>query len=212
MNVKERCCEPPVYILCSYDITTTHTVVRKTERDYPMANHVYVGTSLDGYIADPDGGLDWLQQLPNPDKNDFGWAEFISGIDAIVMGRNSYETVLSCGGWPYQVPVFVLSNSMDAVSEEMKGKAEIIKGAPHAIIERLNAQGYNNLYIDGGITIQSFLEADLIDIITITRIPVLLGGGTPLFGALTKRHWFNHIDTKVLCGELVQSRYSRKTE
>ncbi len=175
-----------------------------------MANYVYIATSLDGFIADSNGGLDWLLQISNPDKSDFGFGDFMSGIDAIVMGRKTYETVLTFGEWPYTKPVFVLSNTMNELPERLNGFAKIVKGGLKAIIAGLQEQGYNNLYVDGGLTIQSFLKEDLIDELIITRIPVLLGGGISLFGDLAKSLSFRHIKTEVMIGALVKSFYVRE--
>jgi dihydrofolate reductase len=174
-----------------------------------MANYVYIATSLDGFIASADGGIDWLNEIPNPDKSDYGYAEFMSGIDALVMGRNSFEKVLSFGVWPYNKPVFVLSHSMTEVPEDMAGKVEIIKGEIHEVVTLLNKRGYKNLYIDGGKVIQSFLKEDLIDELIITRVPILLGDGIPLFGKLDQIVKFKHIITEVLNNVLVKSSYAR---
>ena len=176
-----------------------------------MANVVYIATSLDGYIADREGGLDWLEMIPNPEGSDLGWGEFISQIDALVMGRNTFETI--CGfdvEWPYPVPVFVLSNSMTSIPEAYRDRAELVSGPLPQIVESLSAKGFTNLYIDGGRTVQSFLQADLIDELTITRLPIQLGGGVALFSSLPKPLEFEHVKTEVLLGEMVQTRYRRK--
>jgi dihydrofolate reductase len=176
-----------------------------------MTNIVYIATSLDGYIADKNGSLDWLQSIPNPDNLDFGWGEFMGQVDALIMGRNTFATVCGFDGeWPYPVPVFVLSNSMTSIADKYKDKAEIVSGPLAKIVESLNDRGLSNLYIDGGKTIQSFLQADLIDELTITHIPILLGGGTPLFGSLVKSLAFEHINTQVHLNAMVQSTYRRK--
>jgi len=174
-----------------------------------MAVYVYVATSLDGFIAAPDGGLDWLMEIPNPDQNDYGYAEFMSGIDAIVMGRNTFEMVLTFGSWPYNKPVFVLSNSLEDVPESLAGKAEVISGDVQAVVSQLKQRGFLNLYADGGRVIQSFLEADLVDEMIITRAPILLGDGIPLFGSLTKRLEFGHEKTEMLNETLSKSYYTR---
>lgn len=176
-----------------------------------MTNYVYIATSLDGFIATRDGGLDWLDEIPNPEPNDYGYAEFIAGIDAIVMGRHTFETVAAFGIWPYTVPVIVLSSTLSTVPQELAGKAEIISQDPPELVRRLNEQGYRNLYIDGGKTIQRFLKADLIDEIVITWVPVLLGEGIPLFGQLTKRRKLSHRATETFGNGLVQSHYTRVT-
>ena len=176
-----------------------------------MTNTVYIATSLDGYIADKEGGLDWLHSTSNPDNDDCGWGSFINQIDALVMGRNTFETV--CGfdvDWPYPVPVFVLSNSLKSIPEKYRDKAKLISGPLPHLIESLNKQGFSHLYIDGGKTIQSFLNEDLIDELIITQIPVLLGGGVRLFEELSRPMYFEHLSTDVYLDALVQTHYRRK--
>jgi len=174
-----------------------------------MANYVYIATSLDGFIATVDGGIDWLNEIPNPEQSDYGYAEFMSGIDALVMGRGTFEKVLTFDFWPYDKPVFVLSHSMTELPEDMVGKAEIIKGEIKEVITLLNKRGYNNLYIDGGKVIQSFLRKDLIDKLIITRIPILLGDGIPLFDKIDGQMKFKHVKTETYNNMLVKSSYSR---
>jgi len=176
-----------------------------------MSTIVYIASSIDGYIADKNGGLEWLHVIPNPDKLDFGFAEFIRRIDAIIMGRNTFETVCGFEGeWPYTKPVFVLSNSLISVPDKYLEKAEVINGSLNDIINSLQQRGYQELYIDGGITIQNFLQEDLIDEMIITQMPILLGGGSPLFGVLPEHLEFEHIKTEVLLNAMVQSHYQRK--
>jgi len=176
-----------------------------------MSNIVYVATSLDGYIADKEGGIDWLESIPNPDHDDFGWEKFIERIDALVMGKKTFETVLGFGvEWPYPKKVFVLSHNKDIVPEKLKSKVKEIQGTPKEIVADLNTKGYKNLYIDGGNVIQEFLKEDLIDEMIINRIPILLGGGFSLFGNLPKHLMFKHVSTKILLNEMVMSHYIRK--
>ena len=175
-----------------------------------MGNHVYIATSLDGFIATEDGGVDWLMEIPNPDGSDFGFAEFMQKMDALVMGRNTFEFVQSSGEWPYEMPVFVLSNSLKSLPKEFEGKAEIINGELKSVIRNLQDRDFNNLYIDGGKLIQSFLREDLIDELIITKIPILLGKGIPLFGNIEQQMKFTHRETKVHSNALVMSSYSRK--
>jgi len=176
-----------------------------------MCNIVYIGTSLDGFIADRNGGLDWLQSVPNPDNDDLGWNEFMERIDAIVMGRITFETILGFDvEWPYQRKVFILSNTLKSLPRGFEDKAEIVNGTPSEITSKLEAKGFENLYIDGGKTIQSFLADDMIDELIITRLPILLGGGTPLFGNLPEHMTLDHISTKVLLGSMVTSHYKRR--
>jgi len=174
-------------------------------------NKVFIATSLDGFIADKKGEIDWLHSIPNPDNIDMGYGEFTSQIDALVMGRNTYETI--CGfdiGWPYQKPVFVLSNSLTSIPEKLKGKVILIKGPLKEVIEQIHEKGFYSLYIDGGRTIQSFLKEDLIDEMTITIIPCLLGGGIPLFNKLPKRLDFECVDSKLYLEKVVQNHFVRK--
>ena len=174
-----------------------------------MPNHVFIATSLDGFIAERDGGLDWLTGLPNPDGSDYGFAEFMGRIDAVVMGRATFEAVLGFGVWPYERPVFVLSTTLDGVPTDLAGKAEIVSGDPRSIVAALRERGFEKLYVDGGRTIRGFLEADLIDELIITTVPILLGDGVPLFGGIGRRLAFRHVSTEVLSPELIQSRYVR---
>jgi dihydrofolate reductase len=174
-----------------------------------MANIVYIAASLDGFIAKKDGGLDWLLDIPNPDNTDYGFSEFLKSIDAIVMGRNTYELVLTFKEWPYTKPVFVLSRTLKSVPENMKDKVEIINGDADSIVKELNSRQYHNLYIDGGVTIQGFLKQELIDELVITRVPILLGEGIPLFGGLTKEQKYEHLKTEVFNNFLVRSFYKR---
>ena len=158
------------------------------------------------------GGLDWLEEVPNPEKSDFGFVEFMRGIDAIVMGRKTFEKVLTFGSWPYDKIVYVLSHGMVEVPKELKNKVEIISGNPKRLVNQLKEMGHQNLYIDGGITIQNFLDEDLIDEMIITRVPVLLGDGIPLFGKLSQRLYFIHKKTEVLNNILAKSYYSRREQ
>lgn len=174
------------------------------------ANKIFIATSLDGYIADKKGSLDWLHAIPNSEGIDMGYSEFMASIDALVMGRNTFETV--CGfdiEWPYTKPVFVLSNSLTNLPKKYSDKAFLVKGTVEKVLENIHNQGYHNLYIDGGKTIQSFLQEDLINEMIITTIPVLLGGGTPLFSELKSPLHFKCVESKIFLESVVQNRYVR---
>ena len=174
-------------------------------------NMVFIARSLDGYIADKNGGLDWLNAIPNPDHLDLGYEKFIKEAEAIVMGRSTFETVCSFDmEWPYKIPVFVLSRTMDKVPEKYRGNAEHLNGSLTEILDQIHKKGYTRLYIDGGTTIQNFLKEDLIDEIIITTIPILLGGGSPLFGELPKELEFEHVESNLYLDALVQDCYRRK--
>lgn len=174
-------------------------------------NKVFIATSLDGRIADKNGGIDWLHSVPNPDNNDMGYAAFMASVDALIMGRTTFETV--CGfdmDWPYDKPVFVLSNSLTTVPEKFIGKAEIVKGPLTKVINKIHAKGYHRLYIDGGKTIQSFLREDLIDELTITIIPTILGGGPTLFANSAVPLDYACVNTQVFLDMVVQNTFVRK--
>eukprot|EP01029_Cantina_marsupialis_P022889 TRINITY_DN561_c1_g6_i1.p5 TRINITY_DN561_c1_g6~~TRINITY_DN561_c1_g6_i1.p5 ORF type:complete len:179 (+),score=9.91 TRINITY_DN561_c1_g6_i1:1653-2189(+) len=174
-------------------------------------NLVFIAQSLDGFIADRNGGLDWLNMVPNPDQIDMGYHSFVERVDAIVMGRSTFEMVCSFDiEWPYTKPVFVMSNSLSELSQEYKGKAELVKGTITEILESIHGKGYHSLYIDGGVTVQSFLKEDVIDELIITTIPILLGGGSPLFKSLPKEMKFELVESEVMLDQIVQSRYKRK--
>ncbi len=174
-----------------------------------MTTYVYIAASLDNFIAAPDGSLDWLNEIPNPTQSDYGFAGFIRNIDAVVMGRKTFETVLGFDAWPYSVPVFVLSRSLASLPIKVAQKAEIIRGEPSEVVKTLNERGFHNLYVDGGRTIQGFLEADLIDEMIITRVPILLGDGVPLFGSLPRVMKFRLVSTERLNATLVKNHYTR---
>lgn len=174
-------------------------------------NTVFIATSLDGYIADSEGKIDFLDTFPEINQIDSGYADFMANIDALVMGRNTLETV--CGfdiDWPYQNPVFVLSTTLTELPEKARGKAELVRGELSEILETIHAKGYHKLYIDGGKTIQSFLQADLIDELTVTVIPVLLGSGIPLFGPLTNPLVFECKKTTLFLDKVVQNQFVRQ--
>jgi dihydrofolate reductase len=174
-------------------------------------NSVYIAASLDGYIADRNGGIEWLDSIPIPENEDMGYLAFTKDIDALVMGRTTFETVLGFDvDWPYQKPVFVLSNSLNNIPESHKDKAYLVKGTLVEILEHIHSKGYARLYIDGGTTIQNFLKEDLIDEIIITTFPILLGGGPKLFSELPNELEFELVTSKVYFNQLVQNHYRRK--
>jgi len=174
-------------------------------------NSVFIATSLDGYIADKNGGINWLHSIPNLDNDDMGYVEFINGIDALIMGRKTFETVLGFDvDWPYNKPVFVLSNKLTEIPESYKDKAFLVKGKLPEILEQIHEKGLNRLYIDGGTTIRNFLKADLIDEMILTTIPILLGGGSPLFMELPNELNFELTGAKTFLNQITQNHYKRK--
>lgn len=175
-----------------------------------MSNTVYIATSIDGYIARKDGSIDWLLEQPNPSGSDYGFAEFMDRIDGIIMGRNTFETVSAFDEWAYTKPVFVLTNTLTELSGKWASKGQIVKGELSEVLQSLHDKNITRLYIDGGKTIQNFLKQDLIDEMVITRIPVLLGSGIPLFTDDLPELKFEHIATEVYDNVLIKSSYIRK--
>lgn len=148
---------------------------------------VFIATSLDGFIARPDGGIDWLMAANErvPAGEDCGYEAFMADIDLLVMGRKSFETVLGFDDWPYgDTPVVVLSSGAVEIPESLRATVSVSAEQPAALMQRLGAAGFHRVYVDGGVTIQRFLAAGLIRDLTVTVIPVLLGAGRPLFGPL----------------------------
>jgi dihydrofolate reductase len=176
--------------------------------------HVFIATSLDGFIARPDGSLDWLlqAQAAAPAGEDFGYAAFMAGIDALVMGRKTFETVLSFDPWPYgTLPVHVMSRQAGvAIPKALQPAVRHRSEAPVDVLAALGRQGIRRVYLDGGELIQSFLVDDLVDRITVTHIPVLLGQGRRLWGSLpADRAWTLKHARHWDCG-FVQSTYARR--
>jgi len=173
-------------------------------------NSVFIATSIDGYISDKNNGIEWLHSIPNPNNDDMGYIEFTNNIDALIMGRTTFEIV--CGfdvDWPYDKPVFVLSRTLSEIPESYKGKAFLLRGTLTEILDQIHTKGYNRLYIDGGTTIRNFLKEDLIDEMFLTTIPVLLGGGTSLFSELPNELKFELIETTTYLNQITQNHYKR---
>jgi len=174
-----------------------------------MKTSVYIGTSLDGFIAKTDGNIDWLTQYANDDAI-HAYEEFMKGIDAIVIGRGTFEKVLSFPSWPYEKKVFVLSTSLNQLPDILKDKATLLAMRPKELLSRLSGMGFSDIYVDGGKVIQGFLKEDLIDNLIISKVPVLIGNGIPLFGSLGVDFKFKHIKTETQSNGLVRSYYKRE--
>jgi dihydrofolate reductase len=174
-----------------------------------MKTIVYIGASLDGFIARKDGNIDWLVQFANDDAI-HAYEEFISRIDAIVIGRGTFEKVLTFPSWPYEKKVFVLSTSIKQVPDIVREKVTILSMKPGELLSYLSRKGFSSIYVDGGKVIQGFLKEDLIDELIISKTPVLIGSGIPLFGYLDTDLQFKHIRTEVSSNEVVRSYYERK--
>lgn len=170
---------------------------------------VYIATSLDGFIARTNGDLDWLTGAESaPTEEDYGYQEFIDTVDTIVMGRNTFELTSTFDPWPYSgKKVVVLSSGSPAIPPHLTESVEWLSLPPQQLVERLADQGATHLYVDGGKTIQGFLNAGLINELIITRIPVLIGTGVPLFGPLDHDIELDTVATRQFENGFVQSRY-----
>ena len=170
---------------------------------------VFIATSLDGFIARRDGDIDWLSEgsVAN-ESEDYGYQEFIDSVDTLVVGRNTYEKVLTFGEWPYMGKrVVVLSRGSPQVPGRLSGSVEVASASPVELAQRLEQEGARHAYVDGGKTIQGFLNAGLVQELTITRIPILIGDGIRLFGRLDRDIRFQHVETKTYPSGFVQSKY-----
>ena len=171
---------------------------------------VFIATSLDGYIARDDGAIDWLMKSHElvPQGEDCGYKQFIATIDTLIMGRASYEKIRTFDEWPYgKLPVIVMSSQNIHIPESLSSHVSVSTKTPEVLLELLRTQGIKHVYIDGGITIQGFLAKNLIDELTITYIPVLIGSGRPLFGAIKEDINLKLLETKTFGTNIVQVKY-----
>ena len=176
-----------------------------------MKDTVYIATSLDGFIAREEGGLDWLDEANStvPEGEDLGFRGFMDSVDTLIMGRKTYEKVLSFGAWPYGgTPVVVLSRNPISFPAGIPDSVTHSSKPPRELLQHLSDGGAGHAYVDGGITIQNFLLEGLVDEVTLTVIPVILGIGIPLFGPLTSDIRLTHVRTTVYACGFVQSKYS----
>lgn len=168
-----------------------------------MRGSVFVGASLDGFIARPDGAIDFLPDEPE----DHGFEEFFASVDALLWGRKTYDFVQGFDTWYHgKKPVFVLS------SHELKpppegAVVERMSGTPAEVFATLETRGFTDVYVDGGVTVQEFLRAGLIQRLIITRVPVIIGSGISIFGPLDEDIRLTHVATRHYPSGLVQSEY-----
>lgn len=173
-----------------------------------VTGHVFIATSLDGFIARRNGDLDWLMKH-NTEGEDYGYDAFMASVDGLIMGRGTFEKVMSFGEWPYPKPVIVISRSLtsDAIPAALKAKVRLSKLTPKALMEQLHNEGWSRAYVDGGKVIQSFLAEELIDDMTLTHIPILIGDGLPLFGPTPRDIDLELIETHAFPSGLATSKY-----
>ena len=172
------------------------------------SGHVFIGTSLDSFIARRNHDIAWLTDFPTPGE-DHGFAAHMERVDGVIMGRGTYEVIKHFRPWFYSKPVIVLSGSLTQaeVPAEIADKVEVLAATPQAAMELVASRGWHAAYVDGGKVIQSFLRAGLIEDLVISRIPVLIGDGIPLFGPLGADLVLEHVETRAFPSGLVQSRY-----
>lgn len=170
-----------------------------------MRASVFCGTSVDGFIARPDGTLDFLDA---GGSDPHGYDEFMATVDTIVMGRGTFEVVRTFGSWPFTKPVVVLSSRPLDLSAAGGAPVEQMAGEPAGIVSRLAARGAASLYVDGGVTVQRFLRAGLVDRLIVSQVPVLIGQGIPLFGSLPRDVRLRHVATRTYPSGLVQTEYA----
>lgn len=170
--------------------------------------HVFAAVSLDGFIARPDGGLDWLAPYQDAEE-DYGYDRFIGTVDGLAMGRATFETVRAFPDWPYALPVVVMSRSLTPADlpSELVRRVEISDQAPAEAMAAFAARGWRRVYVDGGRLIQSFLAAGLIEDLTLAFAPVLLGAGRPLFGPMTRDIELERMESAAFASGLTSTRY-----
>jgi dihydrofolate reductase len=164
---------------------------------------VFIATSLDGFIASPDGGLGWLRPF---EHEDHGYAAFFAGVDALVIGRGTYDTVLGFSEWPYGNKRLIVFTSRPG---DPRHGEELWRGTPRALVDRLEREGVRRVYLDGGALIRSFLRENLVDELTINTIPIVLGSGIPLFASGLPEMPLRTEESKTYPSGLVQTRYRR---
>ncbi|MBU1212791.1 MAG: dihydrofolate reductase family protein [Alphaproteobacteria bacterium] len=173
-----------------------------------ITGHVFIATSLDGYIARDDGDIGWLHSIPT-EGEDHGYQDFMARVDGLIMGRETFRKVLEFETWPYSKPVVVMSQSLrqEDVPSRLSETVHVSDQPPDPLMQSLSVKGWKRAYVDGGQVIQSFMKAGLIEDLIITRIPILLGRGRPLFGPLSRDVRLDHIKTTTFPSGLVQSTY-----
>ncbi len=176
-----------------------------------MICKVFIATSLDGYIADRNGKLDWLTSIPAPPDSDMGYAAFMSSVDAVLMGRNTFDTVLGFAmEWMYSKPVYVWTSKPIVIPENLKDKVFPVRGDVPTLIQQLEAAKIKSVYVDGGKTIQAFIAQDLIQEMIITVTPIILGGGSRLFSETLNPIPFNVVHVQRFDNQMVQSHFVRR--
>ena len=172
------------------------------------SGHVFIAMSLDGFVARKDHALDWLMKY-QVEGEDQGYESFVADMDGLIMGSGSFKNVLSFGEWPYSKPVIVMSQSLDQeqIPEVLRDKVRLSRLTPVELMTSLDIEGWKRAYVDGGLLVQSFIRAGLVQELTITLIPILIGEGRPLFGAVDGDIELTLAGTTSFPSGFVQNRY-----
>ena len=189
-------------------LARTSTICSRVMSKTLAKGHVYIATSLDGFVARKDHRIDWLLKQ-DTEGEDYGMESFMASVDGLVMGRGSYQNVLTFGKWPYKKPTIVMSKTLRSsdLPTELKGQVELTQLEPEPLMFSLHRRGWKNVYVDGGKVVQSFFRAGLIEDLNLTRVPMLIGSGLSLFGELDDDLDLKHLGTQSFPSGLVQSRY-----
>lgn len=182
-----------------------------------MQCSVFIATSVDGYIATKQGGIEWLETAGDKsvdlgERADMGFNNFIHSVDCMVMGRGCMDTIASFNltdeQWPYgELPIYVLTKSKTEVPESLIGRVTLFAGEIDELMDLLNEKGLKHVYVDGGALITSFLNEQLINNMIITQAPILLGSGIPLFGYIKQPLTLSHVKAEVFANGFVQNKY-----
>lgn len=173
--------------------------------DRPQVS-VFLALSLDGFIAREDGGIDWLMKYEDPENEDYGFRAFFDSVDVLIMGRNTYDVARSFDSWPYGDKRMIVLTHRPL---EAKHNEQAHSGSLESLVEALGGEGVRRIYLDGGNTIRQGLAAGLVDSMTLTIIPTLLGKGIPLFGADVPESDWKLTESKSFVNGLLQVRYER---
>ena len=177
-----------------------------------METIVYIATTLEGYITRPEGELDWLIDPDFVDEGeDYGFTKLLDSVSCVVMGRHTFESLMNAHEWPCgNKRLVVMTQSMSELPEHTPETVELFAGEPAELVNKLALEGESKVFLDGGQLIRSFNAKGLVDRLILTRVPVLIGSGVPLFGALKTDIKWKHIRTQSYKSGLVQSEYIKK--
>lgn len=173
-----------------------------------MQASAFIATSLDGFIARPDQSIDWLEDADSDATEDYGYEKFVRTVSSVVMGRKTFAKIMNFPEWPFPSQrVIVLSTTMKEVPPSVADQVQLFGGSVEDLAFLLESDRETHIYVDGSRAIQSFIQAGILSDITITTIPILIGEGVPLFGAIPKDVKLEHVTTKAFRNGFVQSIY-----